>query len=46
MNESYNKPLLDPGVIDYIVPEKEFYAYLQRLVDADSVKGLCMDLIK
>lgn len=31
---TYPQLYVDLGVIDYILPKKEFYAYLQRLVDA------------
>lgn len=31
---TYPKLYVDLGVIDYILPQKEFYAYLQRLVEA------------
>ncbi|MCO5948565.1 amidohydrolase family protein [Mucilaginibacter flavidus] len=31
---TYPQLYVDLGVIDYIIPKKEFYQYLKRLVDA------------
>jgi predicted TIM-barrel fold metal-dependent hydrolase len=31
---AYPQLYVDPGIIDYLLPQAEFYGYLKRLVDA------------